>query len=308
MNQLSQEPSSGTNRVSLYEEVTANIVQELEKGCVPWVQPWAHASAPLGMPRSAASRKFYSGVNVLILWNAVIKRGFAVQEWLTFRQALNLGGHVKKGERGTAICHADTFVPKTERERARDAHEEPSKVPFLKRFVVFNIEQCEGLPAHIAPQPPAPISDHEKHPAADALIAATGARIVEGGGEAFYCQDGDYIRLPYRETFLSQPDFICTVCHELGHWTAHPSRLNRDLKHRFGSSAYGREELIAELCSAFLCAHLNIAPQVRHADYLGHWLQILKEDARAIFHAASQASKASEFILAFGHPNTEAAP
>jgi antirestriction protein ArdC len=303
-----EQPSSGTSRANLYQDVTDAIIRELEKGCVPWVKPWSAATAPLGMPRSAASRKFYSGINVLILWDAVLKHGYAAQEWLTFRQALSLGGHVRKGEKGTVICHADSFIPKAERDRARDANEEPSKVPFLKRFVVFNIEQCEGLPAHIAPQRPAPIPDHEKQPAAEALIAATGARIVEGGGEAFYHQGDDFIRLPYRETFLSQPDYYCTALHELGHWTAHPSRLNRDLQHRFGSSAYAREELIAELTSAFLCAHLNIAPQVRHAGYLDHWLQILKEDARAIFHAASQASKASEFLLAFGHPNTEAAP
>jgi antirestriction protein ArdC len=299
--------SSGTSRASLYQDVTDDIIRQLEQGCVPWVQPWSATSAPLGMPRSAASRKFYSGVNVLILWRAVLRRGFAHQEWLTFRQALNLGGHVKKGEKGTVICHADSFIPKKERERARETNEAPNTVPFLKRFVVFNIEQCEGLPAHITPPRPAPVPDHETQPAAEALIAATGARIVEGGGEAFYCQEGDYIRLPYRETFVSQPNFYCTATHELGHWTAHSSRLNRDLRNRFGSSAYAREELIAELTSAFLCAHLNIAPQVRHADYLGHWLQILKEDSRAIFHAASQASKASEFILAFGHAEPEAA-
>lgn len=306
MSQLSGQQSSGTSRASLYQDVTDDIIRQLEQGCVPWVQPWSATSAPLGMPRSAASRKFYSGVNVLILWRAVLRCGFASQEWLTFRQALNLGGHVKKGEKGTVICHADSFIPKQERERARAANEAPNTVPFLKRFVVFNIEQCEGLPAHVTPPRPAPLADHETHPAAEDLIAATGAKIVEGGGAAFYCQNGDYIRLPHRETFVSQADFYCTVTHELGHWTAHPSRLNRDLQHRFGSSAYAREELIAELTSAFLCAHLAIAPQIRHADYLGHWLQILKEDSRAIFHAASQASKASEFILAFGHPAMEA--
>ena len=293
----SQQPSSGAVRANLYSDVTDSIIRELEQGAVPWVKPWSAATAPLGMPRSAASRKFYSGINVLILWDAVLKRGYAAQEWLTFRQALTLGGHVRRGEKGTVICHADSFIPKAERERAAQTGEAANVVPFLKRFVVFNVEQCEGLPAHIVAKPE-PIPPSELNAEADALIAATGARLVQGGGEAFYHQGEDFIRLPFRESFLTPADYYCTALHELGHWTAHPSRLNRDLKHRFGSSAYAREELIAELTSAFLCAHLNIAPQIRHAGYLDHWLQILKEDARAIFHAASQASKASEFVLA----------
>lgn len=305
MRNPSQQQSSGVPRANLYQDVTDSIIRELEKGAVPWVKPWNANTALLGMPRSAASRKFYSGINVLILWDAVLKRGFAAQEWLTFRQALNLGGHVRRGEKGTTICHADKFIPKSERERAADSGDAPNVVPFLKRFVVFNIEQCEGLPAHVLPPRTVPIPDHEKQSDAEALIAATGARLVEGGGEAFYHQGEDFIRLPYHETFLSQPDYYCTALHELGHWTAHSSRLNRDLQHRFGSSAYAREELIAELTSAFLCAHLGIVPQIRHADYLDHWLQILKEDCRAIFHATSQASKASEFILAFAHPNSD---
>jgi antirestriction protein ArdC len=261
----------------------------------------------LGLPRSAATQKFYSGINVLILWDAASKRGYASQEWLTFRQALSLGGHVRKGEKGTAICYADRFIPKKEQERAREFGDEPNAVPFLKRFIVFNVEQCDGLPSHIvaAPKPAAP---SELSPEAEALIAATGARFVEGGGEAFYHRGEDFIRLPYRETFLSPADYYCTALHELGHWTAHPARLNRDLQHRFGSSAYAREELIAELTSAFLCAHLNIVPQIRHADYLGHWLQILKEDCRAIFHATSQASKATDFILAFQQPREAEIP
>jgi antirestriction protein ArdC len=288
-------------RVSLYEEITDRIVAELECGTVPWVKPWASSGTALGLPRSAATRRNYSGINILILWNAVIKRGFASQEWLTFRQARVLGGHVKKGERGTVICYADSFIPKGERERAREQGEDPSAIPFLKRFTVFNVEQCEGLPAHITPAPRI-LSEIEPSPDAEALISATGAKIVIGSGEAFYHRGDDVIRLPSREAHVSTADFYCTAFHELGHWTAHPSRLGRDLQNRFGSEAYAREELIAEICSAFLCAQFGIVPQVRHTDYLGHWLQILKSDARAIFHAASQASKASDFILAFRHP------
>ncbi len=289
---------SQTSKPSIYDAITARIVGELEQGTVPWVQPWT-GNAPLGLPRNATTERHYAGINILILWDALARGGFASQDWLTFRQALALGGHVRKGERGTTICHADRFIPKAERERVRETGDAPNAVPFLKRFVVFNVAQCDGLPARVLPVRPAPLADHEKHPDAEALLAATGMKIVEGGGEAFYHHASDLIRLPYRETFLSQADFYCTAFHEAGHATAHVSRLNRDLRNRFGSEAYAREELIAELTSAFLCAHLNIVPRVRHADYVGHWLQILKSDAHAIFHAASQASKASDFLLAF---------
>jgi len=295
MSNLSQSPAC---RNALYQDVTDRIVHELEQGRVPWVQPWNAAGCALGMPRSAATRRAYSGVNVLILWDAVIRRGYVTQEWLTFRQALSLGGHVNKGERGTTICYADRFIPKAERERAATDGDEPSAVPFLKRFTVFNIEQCEGLPPHVATAPAVPAAD-DRFPAAQALIIATGAVIREAGGEAYYHRSEDFIRLPPRTSFISPEDYYCTALHELGHWSAHASRLNRDLQHRFGSSAYAREELIAELTSAFLCAHLGITPQVRHADYLANWLNLLKDDPRAIFHAASQASKASDFLLAF---------
>ena len=301
MRQTRQHSTGGEARAhvgaksSLYDDVTEQIVRELEAGAVPWVKPWASSGAPLGMPRSAATRRAYSGINVLILWDALLRRGYASQEWFTFRQALSLGGNVRKGERGVTICYADSFVPRGERENTGQGDDEPRRVPFLKRFVVFNIEQCEGLPPAIV-APPKPIAADEQHRAAEALIAATGAVIRIGGGEAYYHPREDFIRMPPARDFLSAADFYCTILHELCHWSAHPSRLNRELT-RFGDQAYAREELIAELCSAFLCAHLGIVPQVRHAGYLDHWLKILKSDSRAIFHAASQASKAADFLL-----------
>jgi len=198
-------------------------------------------------------------------------------------------------------------VPKGEQQRARESGDDPSRVPFLKRFTVFNVEQCEGLPAYIVPPPPS-YPETEKHPAAETLICGSGATIREAGGEAFYHLGEDFIRLPPRGSFVTPADYYCTALHELGHWTAHPSRLARDLTGRFGSTAYAREELIAELTSAFLCGHLGIIPQVRHADYLANWLAVLKADSRAIFHAASQASKASDFLLAITQQAQAGAP
>ena len=139
---------AGENRASLYDEITDKIINELEAGRVPWVQPWgtAAAKAPLSMPKNASTGRQYSGVNVLILWGAVIEHGFAGQSWLTFRQAVSLGGHVRKGERGTTVVYADRFVPDGEKERARETGEEAQTIPFLKRFTVFNVAQCENLP------------------------------------------------------------------------------------------------------------------------------------------------------------------
>ena len=137
----------GENRASLYDEITDKIIAELEAGRVPWVQPWGTAAvkAPLAMPKNASTGRQYSGVNVLILWGAVIEHGFAGQSWLTFRQALSLGGHVRKGERGTTVVYADRFVPQDEKRRADETGDEAQAIPFLKRFTVFNSDQCDEL-------------------------------------------------------------------------------------------------------------------------------------------------------------------
>jgi antirestriction protein ArdC len=126
------------DRASLYSEITDKIIAELEASRVPWVQPWGAAAikAPLAMPRNAATRRGYSGINVLILMGAAMEHGFSGQSWLTFHQALRLGGHVRKGERGTTIVYADHFTPEDERRRAAEVGEEPGAIPFLKRFTV----------------------------------------------------------------------------------------------------------------------------------------------------------------------------
>jgi antirestriction protein ArdC len=290
---------SFADRTSLYQEITDKIVAELEKGSVPWVQPWAGVSAPLGLPRNAATGRAYSGINILILWCAVAERGFTGQTWLTFRQALNIGAHVRKGEKGTTVVYADRYVPYRERARAAEAGDEPEAIPFLKRFTVFNADQCEDLPGDIAPPPPAPVDDNLILPQAEALIRATGADLRIGGARAFYVPSADYIQVPPPSADFEPVNWHRTVCHELGHWSGHESRLNRDLSGGFGSSSYAREELCAEMTGAFVCAALAIVPTVRHADYLASWLEVLREDNRAIIRAASAASKAADYLLAF---------
>jgi len=291
------------DRTGLYAEVTDRIIAELEAGRVPWVQPWGAGNAPLGLPANALTGRNYSGINILILWDSVIKKSFSHQLWLTFRQTQELGGHVAKGAQGTCVYFADRFIPKAERKRAESAGEEASTVAFLKRFTLFNIEQCENLPAHLFdPKPIRPES--AILPEAAELIRATGADFRIGGTQAFYSPAADYIQVPPPEAFFEPINWHRTAFHELAHFSGHPSRLNRDQSGAFGSKPYGQEELVAELSSAFLCASLGITPTVRHADYLGSWLEILREDNRAIFRAASAASKAADFILAFQSAET----
>jgi antirestriction protein ArdC len=285
-------------RISLYDEVTAKIIAQLEAGVFPWVQPWSVSAAGIGLPRNAVSGRCYSGINVLILWGAVIEGGYACQDWLTFRQALAEGGSVRKGERGQTVFYADRFIPKAEHEQGSDDAEAVRSIPFLKRFTVFNVAQCEGLPERFAATP-APLPEREPHEDAEALIAATGADFRIGGAEAYYSPTLDIVQVPPQPAFNQQIDYYRTALHELGHWTGHKSRLDRDQRGGFGTPAYAREELCAELASAFLCAALGIVPTVRHADYLANWLTVLRSDSRAIFKAASQASKAADYLLAF---------
>ena len=226
-----------TPRVSLYDEVTAKIIAQLEAGCFPWAQPWSSAAAVPGLPRNAVSGRPYSGVNVLILWGAVIEGCYPSQDWLTFRQALAAGGCVRKGEHGHTIFYADRFTPDDERGdgEAQDGGE-PRSIPFLKRFVVFNAAQCDGLPERLTADP-TPLPPREQHDSAEALIAATGADFRIGGARAFYDVGGDYVQVPPQPAFAHQIDFYRTALHELGHWTGSKVRLARDQSGRFGSAA-----------------------------------------------------------------------
>ncbi|MHC2535231.1 ArdC family protein [Bradyrhizobium diazoefficiens] len=292
-------------KATLYEEITAHIVADLEAGIFPWARPWGTGggSQAFALPRNAATGKVYSGINVLILWGRLFERGFGSGQWLTFRQASSLGGSVRKGEHGVTVCYTDRFVPKREQgdagRSAQDQQEaEGATVPFLRRYTVFNVEQCDGLPDHCLVEAPL-LPEREIVPQAEALTVATRADIRIGGPKAFYSPSDDTVHVPPQPAFFEQINYYRTLFHELGHWTGHLSRLNRELSGAFGSKLYANEELIAELTAAFVCAALSIKPTVRHADYLGSWLKVLREDSRAIFRAASKASKAADFLLAF---------
>lgn len=265
---------TGDGRASLYDEITDKIISELEAGRVPWVQPWgtAAAKAKLSMPKNASTDRSYSGINVLLLWGSTIEHRFTGQSWLTFRQALSLGGHVRKGERGTAVVYADRFVPSGEKRRAAETGEEAQPIPFLKRFTVFNCDQCDELPneiATVAPLPPQGLIESR----VEALIEATGIDFRIGGNRAFYAPAEDYVQVPPPQAYFEPINWHRTPLHELGHATGHRSRLNRDQSGFYGTKKYAFEELVAELAAAFGCASLGIVPTVRHSDYIGSWLE-----------------------------------
>ncbi|MBZ0229362.1 MAG: ssDNA-binding domain-containing protein [Bauldia sp.] len=210
---------AGADRTNLYDEITGKIIAELEAGRFPWVQPWGSsaAKAPLGLPRNASTGRAYSGINILILWGAVVQHGFPGQGWLTFHQALGLGGHVRKGERGTTVVYADRFVPEDAKRRAHEAGEEAQAIPFLKRFTVFNTAQCEDLPEGIATEVPPPLPGLIE-PRVDGLIKATGIDFRIGGDRAFYVPADDYVVVPPPQAYYEPIDWHRTALHELGHY------------------------------------------------------------------------------------------
>jgi antirestriction protein ArdC len=286
-----------TTRTDVYTRVTSHIVSELERGVRPWLKPWNAENAAGRITRPLRHNgQPYQGVNVLMLWASAEMQGYACPFWITFQQAKELGGHVKKGEHGSPVVYASTFKKK---EQAEDGSETEAEIPFLKEYTVFNAEQCEGLPQHYYTLAEPPKEKIERIEHAEAFFRNTHADIRNGGNRAYYAIEPDYVQMPPLEAFRDAESHAATLAHEMTHWTRHTSRLNRDFgRKRFGDEGYAMEELVAELGSAFLCADLAITPEIRedHAAYIGDWLKVLKDDKRAIFTAASHASKATEYL------------
>ncbi len=289
--------TSNGKRVDVYTLVTSSIIEQLERGVRPWMRPWSveHAAGRICRPLRHNGEP-YKGINVLMLWASAEVQGFASPYWLTFQQCKQLGGFVKKGEHGSPVVYASTFK-KTD--TTDDGQETEREIAFLKEYTVFAADQCEGLPEHFYQLAEQPKESIERIDAVEQFCANTKADIRYGGARAYYAIQDDYIRLPPFETFRDPESHAATLIHELTHWTRHETRLNRDLgRKRFGDEGYAAEELVAELGSAFLCADLHITPDVRedHASYIASWLEILKNDKRAVFTAASLASQAVDYL------------
>ena len=301
---------SKPERLDIYTRITDQIISALETGVKPWTQPWnaAHAAGHVSKPLRH-NGKPYAGINILTLWATSMERHFAAPIWMTFKQARELGGHVRKGEKGSLVVYADTMV-KTE--ESANGQDEERFIPFLKAYSVFNVDQIEDLPDHfyaLANNEPNP---DERIASAEDFFAQAGADIRHGGDSAFYTPSLDFIQMPPFEAFRDAQGYYATLAHESTHWTRHKSRLDRDLgRKRMGDEGYAREELVAELGAAFLCADLGLALEDRadHAAYIGSWLKVLKNDKRAIFSAAAHAQNAAEYLssLQSENANTKAA-
>jgi antirestriction protein ArdC len=221
--------------------------------------------------------------------------GYRTPRYLTFRQAVELGGHVRKGEHGTKV-----YFVKQLQVRGKDVDDDTAEarlIPMLREYCVFNVDQCEGPPARtMTAGTVKPRNPDERDATIDEFLACSRATIREGYGEAYYRPSDDYISLPAFAAFKSAAHYYGTAFHELGHWTGHKSRLDRDLRHRFGERAYAAEELVAELCAAFLCAEFSIDADLRHAGYIESWIGLLKADKRAFFTACSKAQAAADYL------------
>jgi antirestriction protein ArdC len=273
----------------IHQTITNQIIEAMESARTRGLRLWD--SQP-SLPLNLTTGKPYSGINVLMLWAAGLRNGYTSPYWLTYKQAADRGGQVRKGERSTPCV----FYKPWESEDTNPAtgETETTRGAVLKSFRVFNVDQIDGIEAP-APEPrPAFVAIED----AERILAASPAPIHMGGTQAFYRPATDTIHLPPREAFINPEAFYSTALHEICHSSGHKSRLNRDFSGRFGTEAYAFEELIAELGSAFLNADLGIIASTLqdHADYLVSWVKILKENKKAILTAAAQASKAHAFI------------
>lgn len=290
--------SSNENRQDIYTRITDSIVAELEKGARPWVKPWSaeHAAGRITRPLRHNGQP-YTGINILSLWASATVQNFTAPIWMTYRQAMELGAHVRKGEKGSPVVYANS-IKRTE-DAADGSGETEREIHFLKGYTVFNVEQIDGLPEHYTSKPAAPVETLPRITRAEQFFAATGATIRHGGTRAYYAPGPDHIQMPPFEAFRDAESYYATLAHEGTHWTLHKSRLDRSFdSKRFGDDGYAMEELVAELGAAFLCADLALTPELRddHASYLDHWLKVLKSDKRAIFSASAHAQRAADFL------------
>lgn len=279
---------------AVYSQITDEIIALLEAGTVPWRRPWK--TIP---PRNLISDAPYRGINILLL----ASRGFTDPYWLTYKQAQGLGGNVRKGEKGTRIIYYEFLKPK-------DADEDEDGFPMLRTYHVFNAEQCEGIDL------PVVMDDWNedlkvRSERAEQIICAmpNPPKIVEGGSVACYQPPEDLVRIPKIRDFESSEAYYATMFHELAHSTGHINRLNRPGVTgaiRFGSCDYSREELVAELASAFCCAEVGIDNSIldNAASYIHGWLEALQGDPKAVVAASSQAQRATNYILNVA-PRTE---
>jgi antirestriction protein ArdC len=289
------EAATAITASDVYERITIRIVEQLEAGTRPWIQPWGGGGTPVRPLRHNGVA--YRGINTVLLWMTAAEQGYSSPYWMTYRQASELGAQVRKGETSTLVVYADAI----ERKETDDAGDEIARrIPFMKGYSVFNADQIDGLPEHYhATLSALPESGKERIELADRFFANLGADIRHGGSKAYYQPVGDFIQMPRFEAFVSAESHATTLGHEAIHWTMSPTRLDRNLgRERWGDEGYAREELVAELGAVFLAADLGLAiePRDDHAAYIASWLTRLKNDRRLVFQMAAHAERAVTFL------------
>jgi antirestriction protein ArdC len=311
--QSSRRPSG---REDLYQTVTDKIIAALEKGTAPWRRPWRTAEKFVGssLPANALTGRHYSGVNIPLLWMAAEERGFRSDRWLTYRQAQEAGGQVRKGETSSLAVIFKPFEKQAEDKKGNKLFDDQGKPlmvsrAMLKSLQLFNTQQCEGLPEHLVGQPAEPMTKDETDtlsvPVMNRVLEIFNASGVKSTSlrqdKAFYWPAMDEIVMPLSGQFFTEADYWSTLLHELVHASGHQKRLNREgitsSTRKFGDPIYAFEELIAEMGSAFLCAELGVYGEVQHESYISSWLTKLREDKKALFNACRQAREATEFLL-----------
>lgn len=270
----------------IYTEVTNRIIARLEAGEIPWSRGWDQDGR---LPMNLVSGRCYQGINTMILWSMRSASPF----WLTFKQAQELGGTVRNGEKASPVVFWK-FLDRSDEETGKRV-----RIPMLRKYSVFNLTQCEGIPESKLPES-IPLRDHSPIEAAERIVAGYAGKpvITHGFNHAAYAPMADRIEMPEPGRFHQPENYYKTLFHELTHSTGHSSRLNRDMSGSFGAGSYGREELIAEMGAAFLCAACGILPAVeeRSVAYLQGWIDVLKADSRALIVAGGAAQKAANLI------------
>jgi len=276
---------------NIAQEITDSIITQLENGVAPWVKPWSNVDT--SAPHNPASGTYYRGAN--FFWLTMLSSAGVYGSsniWMTYAQAQKMGAQVTSRAKGKGV-QVIFYKPLTIQGALNpETMQHDSKViPMLKTYTVFNADFIDGLP--VDDIEPVTVDEFQSLEECERFIASTGATIKHGGNSAFYAPDSDFIQLPEKTAFNTNADYYSTVLHELSHWTGHKSRLDRDFSKskRFGDNAYAFEELVAELGSAMLCAHLRIDGKLQHANYLGSWLKVLKADSKAILKASAEAQK-----------------
>lgn len=283
-------------RKDVYQQITDTIIQQLEAGTVPWQKSWKETHTGFSMPKNFVTGNSYHGINILLLWCAAKEKQYTSNEWASFKQWSSKKEAIRKGEKGNMIVYADTFE--------KEIDGELQKIPFLKQTVVFNRCQLASYTQPLVSEIENKKSLVDKIDSAEDFIANTFAEIEHRDGAAFYSPKEDKIYMPLVNTFFDTENctasegYYSTKFHELTHWTGNSKRLDRKIKNKFGTHAYAEEELVAELGAAFLCSEFEMsnAGKENHAAYIANWLTVLNDNKHFIVSAASEASKAVEYM------------